>query len=750
MKLWYSAAELAELALPGLPGTERNIRALAERKGWNSNKRLSRERAGRGGGMEYRIELLPVEARMHLLAQYVEPEAGVIETAAAPDLSDVSPSAKGAAEARDARLHLIGLFKGWHANVGLGTYTGIATFTDLYNGGHVAAPAWVRSVVRQVSARTFWRWMQASRSGEVDRLGVDRGAARRGKGIMEEAEGGALKAKVLTLIAHQPHLSADHLRTMCRDAFGDTISYRDTRVPMPTIRAFQTLLKGLKTTHKAELLALHNPDAFKSRMRVSGSRAHLIQRLNEQWQIDASPVDALCHDGRHSVYVCVDVFSRRMITYVSRTPRAEAVGLLLKKALLAWGVPERIKTDNGSDFVARTTKRLLAALRIETETSAPFSPEQKGVVERAIGTLQRDLMPTLPGFIGHSVEQRKAIENRKAFSKRLGQDDARAFQVDLSASDLTGYLDRWCENRYAQRVHGGLAGRTPFEVAAASRAPIRRIENEAALAVLLAPVLGKDGLRQVGKMGVRIEGSHYLAPGVMPGEQVFVRMDPADMGRAFLFAEDGETFRAIAVCPELAGVDPAAALAAAQAAQKAFLAERVAPLRREAAKIKPRDMVDAMDRQAAIDAGKLTEFPKRKEAYTSPALAGAADLDAALDIVKGKRAPSVKKQSAAELAMQAKIEAEMAGGHSLPRMGQAPSAGTAANDPAPAAQKVKPLRQTETPHQTFRRALALEARIDAGEQLTNEEAIWLGSYQTSAQYRGLKSMHEEFGEAALR
>jgi transposase InsO family protein len=707
----------------------------AVRRGGHRHPRFVRERAGRGGGMEYELTLLPVDARMHLLARFVEPEAGALEVSAAPDIELASPVAKGAAEARDARLHLVGMFKAWHAKVGLGTYTAIATFADLYNSGRVAAPAWVLAGIKTLSTRTFFRWLQAMRSGEVDRLGVDRGAARRGKGILAEAEGGAILKKILVLHAHNPHLTGRHLHGICRDAFGDVVDYRGTKVPMPTIRAFQVALKALKITHKTELLALHNPDAFKSRMRVSGSSAHLVTRLNEEWQIDASPADMMCVDGRHSVYVCVDVFSRRMITSVSRTPRAEAVALLLKKALLAWGVPERIKTDNGSDFVARSTKRLLAALKIETVACPPYSPEKKGVVERAIGTMQHDFMPPLPGFVGHSVEQRKAIENRKAFSKRLGQKDAEAFHVDLTAAELASRLDAWCANDYAHREHGGIGRMTPFAKAQTSTAPIRRIENEAALAVLLAPVAGKDGIRTVGKMGIRIDGSHYLAPGVMPGEAVFVRMDPADMGRAFLFAEDGETFRAIAICPELAGVDPAAAVAAAQAAQKAFITERLGPIRKEAAKFKPRAHADALAREAARKAGKLTEFPKRSTPYSSPALDGAADLDTALDIVKGKRAPEPKKASAAEAEMLARIEAESAGLQP-------------ANDATPA--KVRPLRQQETDHQRFRRALALEARIADGEQLANAEAIWLGGYQQSAQYRGLKNLHDEYGEAVLR
>lgn len=727
MKQWYSAAELAELALPGLPETENGIWRFAERKGWNSHPRFARERDGRGGGMEYRIDLLPLDARMRLVIGADE-SAGSSEALLAPD---AAPGlATQAQTERDARLHIIGLFRAFQATSRLSAYTAVATFADFYNAGRVSAPAWVRQVVASVSGRTLWRWLKASRDGAVDRLAVDRGASRRGKGVLDEAEGGSIRARMLALIAHQPHLSADHVRTICLDQFGPSVAVHGERVPMPSLRAFQLVLKRLKTDHQAELLALHNPDAFKSRMRASGSRAHLVTALNGLWEIDASPADVLCQDGRHSIYVCIDVFSRRIITFVSRTPRAEAVGMLLKKALLAWGVPDVIKTDNGSDFVARSTRRLLAQLDIETQTSTPFSPEQKGVVERSIGTLQRDIMPLLPGFIGHSVADRKAIENRKAFSKRLGQDDARAFQVDLRATELSDYLDRLIEDRYHHRPHGGIGRATPFQMAASWTGALRRIEDEVALSVLLAPVAGKDGLRQVGKMGLRIDGSHYIAAGLMPGETVFVRMDPLDMGRAFVFAEDGESFRAVAVCPDLAGIDPAAAVSAAQAAQKAFIAERVAPLRREAAKIRPRDMVDAVVRQAAKDAGKLAEFPKPKTLHSTPALDAAAAAGMALEIRRGNRAPEPTPPSAAEAAMLARIEAE-AGAMAMP-------------------EKVRPLRQQETPHQRFRRALDLEQRIERAETIDTADAVWLGGYQQSAEYRGLKALHRDFGDAALR
>ena len=64
---YFTAAELAQIAkdrgLKGVPSTERGVRMLAEREGWNDlPARVSRQRAGKSGGrpaMEYHLSILP-------------------------------------------------------------------------------------------------------------------------------------------------------------------------------------------------------------------------------------------------------------------------------------------------------------------------------------------------------------------------------------------------------------------------------------------------------------------------------------------------------------------------------------------------------------------------------------------------------------------------------------------------------------------------------------------------------------------
>lgn len=735
MKLWLTAAEIADLLLPGLPATKRNINAFAEVSGWTRRDGLWRPRKGAGGGLEYHLDLLPPDARRAYVTRLMPdavPEAVAEAAEAEPAATQMRDDA---AEARDARLAILAAAERVFTSAKLPRQNADNLTAIDYTAGRLTLPDWVRAKVPTLTPRTLKRWRAAARDGRTAALAVDRGAARRGLGVLDTAEDGQVRVYALALIARQPHLSADHVREMLRTRFGETLTVIRSggevkTVPLPPIRTVQDALRRWKDTEKVALTAITNPDAYKSRYKLAGNNtASKVTRLNEVWQIDASPMDALCVDGRHSVYLAIDVWSRRVVVYVSKTPRAEAVGLLLRRAILAWGVPETVKTDNGSDFTAKASQRLLASLGIEHELSPAFTPEDKAFVERAVGTFQRDLGPILPGFIGHSVADRKVIEARRAFSARLGdQDNAKAFCVELDGMDLQAYCDAWAENRYQHRKHAGLRDRadlrihTPYGAAASYAGSIRRIEDVRALDLLLAPVAGKDGVRTVGKQGITIDRSFYHAPQVMSETQVFVRMDPADMGRAYLFAIDGGEYLGEALCPEILGIDPAEAVALAKAARKSLIDERTAEVRREAKAIKPRDFADAILGRVPPAASKVVAFPRPSDVHNTP------QLTAAGDVFADRKAPA-NVLPPADAALQAEIEADLAG------------------STAPA--NVQPLRRADTPQIRFRRALDLRVRLDRGETIETADALWLGGYEAGPEFRSFRDLYADFGEAAL-
>ncbi|MFA7602788.1 MAG: DNA-binding protein [Novosphingobium sp.] len=68
---WFSAAELADLALPGVPSTRQKVSELALCAGWHEQRAsdgspLARRRSGRGAGHEYHLSVLPLAARQAL------------------------------------------------------------------------------------------------------------------------------------------------------------------------------------------------------------------------------------------------------------------------------------------------------------------------------------------------------------------------------------------------------------------------------------------------------------------------------------------------------------------------------------------------------------------------------------------------------------------------------------------------------------------------------------------------------------
>jgi len=73
-KEWLSAKEIAAFRLPQVPATQQGVWALAQREGWDRTDK-ARPRAGRGGGTEYHISLLPESDQAAFMAMRTEAPA---------------------------------------------------------------------------------------------------------------------------------------------------------------------------------------------------------------------------------------------------------------------------------------------------------------------------------------------------------------------------------------------------------------------------------------------------------------------------------------------------------------------------------------------------------------------------------------------------------------------------------------------------------------------------------------------------
>ncbi|MEM6384365.1 MAG: DDE-type integrase/transposase/recombinase [Pseudomonadota bacterium] len=741
MKDWLTARELLELQLEGLPKAERTLFRTIERQGWNTDPKRSRPRCGRGGGWEYRVASLPELARLDYAKRFVA-EAASDARGTCAALSAPGTATDGVAgEERDARLQVVATANGFRRKAQMSSTASDALFVRLYNRGDVDVSKWVRDRIERVSIRSLRRWRSAVKRRETEALASDRSQSRTGTSVLDRAEGGKLRDSVLAMLSKNPHFKAKHIRGYLRDTYGDslTVITADGEVherPMPSLRTIQDTVARWREIYAPQLLKLSDPDGFRSKMQYALREGTRPTHINAVWQIDASPADIMTVDGgrngkpgRANLYLCIDVFTRRVVFTVSTTPTASALGLLIRKALLAWGVPDTIKSDNGSDFTAKHMERLLDNLGVEHDLCTPFSPEQKGMVERHFGTLQRDLIATLPGFVGHNVTDRSIIENRKGFAQRLGEAPDTLAGAQLTNKELSERIDAWVRDDYERRPHGGLRDRTPFEVAATAPGPIRTVEDKDALRMLLAPVPGGDGLRTVTKTGITINRVDYYSPDCMPGDKVLCRMDPDDMGQVWLFSPDGLTFLGEAVSPEMSGRDPVEVIARQKAAQKAFIAEGTSSLRKAARRIGPTDVADAMAREAARNAGNLVAFPKPEQPHSTPALEAAA-------AVERSKTPEPSELPADAAALHEDLKRELT------------------RERAIMTGDVVPVRmttvQTDDERSRFRRAMKLERRIDDGATVSTEDAVWLGRYQASSEYRAMSDMYADFGDRMLR
>ena len=301
-------------------------------------------------------------------------------------------------------------------------------------------------------------------------------------------------------------------------------------------------LRNWRRRNRRELCAVTNPDLDRSRHKPAGGDASAnITRLNQLWELDSTPADVVCADGkRYTIVGAIDVWSRRAKLLVVPSSRAIAIALLLRRCILEWGVPEAVRTDEGKDYTSRHVLGALADLEIEHLRCPPYSPEPKPHIERFLGTIARELFPGLPGFTGHDVAQAQALRARKSFADRRGKDAAEAFGAALTAEELQARCDVWCEAVYGRRPHTGLGGASPFERVTSWQGPVRRIHDERALDALLAEPAGDKG-RVVCKKGIRLDSVFYIAGplGSLVGERVRLRRDPADAGRIHVYREDG-------------------------------------------------------------------------------------------------------------------------------------------------------------------------------------------------------------------
>jgi transposase InsO family protein len=294
---------------------------------------------------------------------------------------------------------------------------------------------------------------------------------------------------------------------------------------------------------------------------------------NDQWQIDSSIGDFFCSPEatlsspkgpfRPQLTVCEDAHTRSIMyaRYAVATPSTEIATILfqaIRRQSDVWpqaGVPAELLVDWGKVYMSDHLEAALENLGIRRHASHPYYPQDKGKVERAIGTLHHGVEPLFPGYCSNNNQGDLRVDPARDF-RQVGEHfvDKRDGRRLLTLPEANALLWQWIAGTYHHQVNRTM-GLTPLQSWQMS-APRPHTFSEAYLEQSLLP----RAYRKVARGRINCHGLTYTHDTLLRchGLTVEVRFDPADVREVFIYHEGQRLCVAAQDNPLLAGTQLAA------------------------------------------------------------------------------------------------------------------------------------------------------------------------------------------------
>lgn len=523
---FWSAQELADAKLPGLSSSKRKINERARAENWafrlgNDGSPLARTRSGRGGGIEYHVDVLPPSARLALIkSKSVPSEDGAVaqshQIENAPNVSSLwhwlerqSAKVKAEAQRRLAAIDAVAVFEA----AGMTRSAAVASVS----AQHDASPA------------TLWNWLSLVAGCPLaDRL----------PHLAPRRQGGGKEADVDPEI--WTSLISNYLRPekptweTCYWMARRTAEARGIVLPHS-----RTLLRKLEREIDPRLIimrrdgldALRTTLPYQQRTVADLQALELVNIDGHRWDVFVKlPDDRVI---RPMMVAIQDVFSRKILAYrIGETESAVLTRLAFADLFKNHGIPGACLLDNGRAFASKwitggslnrfrfkvrdeEPTGILTSLGIGIHWAKPYRGSSKPI-ERAF----RDLCDSVakhPAFAGAYTGNSPLAKPENYASRAVAFD---LFER-IVASGIAAHNAK--EGRRTETSHGRSFDAVYAESYAT--APIRKANEEQLRLALLAA----DEVRTERKSGaISLYGNRYWCEELaqVAGQRVTVRFDP--------------------------------------------------------------------------------------------------------------------------------------------------------------------------------------------------------------------------------
>ncbi|MDO0944622.1 DNA-binding protein [Chromohalobacter israelensis] len=535
---WYTAKELA--GMPGLPGTERNIREYAKRHGWEAQRRLGTK------ALEYAFAVLPAETQNALLARTVgEPESAAtpssndeVQTTDLPEQRQLTEAQRRVMSARVAFVREIErMTKMVSQQRAVDTLVALAQSGDLspYLAERVVLANDRKTATRTLSERTLKRWVSAFKQHGERGLAPKRRQAN----------------------MSMPPWASDFLK-------------RYQRPQKPSVEAaYQLLVEQTEPPHPSihqvrRWLAKLSPEA-RERGRMGPRELKAMQPFkrrstegmwpNDVWVADGHTFDAEVINPltgqafRPEVTMIIDWATRRIVGFAINLAESTLATLdALRDAVSRAGMFNLFYVDNGSGFDNANVYEVVDRLGGTITHSLPYNSQARGVIERPHKSILVRLAKGMDSYIGADMDPEAANRvhklSRKAIRDGLQPKQVPTFQAFFD--HLNDALDA-----YNHRPHSGLTkirdletGRlrhqSPME--AWKSAEAEGFEPLTAPADVVASLMRPQETRKTHRGEVRINGERYFLDALRDfhGEEIKVAWDYRDASSVGVYTLDGE------------------------------------------------------------------------------------------------------------------------------------------------------------------------------------------------------------------